>query len=462
MSASKLYILDTNVLLHDPKCLFQFKEQDITIPMTVLEELDSIKDRKQSVAAEARHAIRVIDNILSTASNASQITKGVRILVEGKEREHKLGNLSIFPDHELTMRQGFLPDDSNKDNRIINCALHLQATFPHRQIILVTKDINMRLKALGAGLQRVEDYRTDQLVSDIEMLPAGHQHLESPFWEGVDKVDSFQQDGRTYHKVDRNLLPNTYLNEYIYDDSKDFSARTVAVDETSVTLLDLGYERLMDQVCWGIQPINLQQAFAMQSLMDPEIDMSILLGAAGSGKTLIALACALEMVIEEQRFNKIIVTRSTPPVAEDIGFLPGTEEEKMTPWMSSINDNLEAMHEQDERPQSSVKYALEKANIQFKSLNFIRGRSIQNAIVLIDEAQNLTPQQLKTIITRCGKGTKMVCLGNLAQIDSNYLTPLTSGLTYIVERFRNFEGSASVHFEGIFRSRLAEYAEEHL
>ncbi len=462
MSASKLYILDTNVLLHDPKCLFQFKEQDVAIPMTVLEELDSIKDRKQSVAAEARHAIRVIDKILSTATNAAQITKGVRIQLEGKEREHKLGKLSIFPDHELTSRQGFLPDTSNKDNLIINCALHLQATFPHRQIILVTKDINMRLKALGAGLQRVEDYRTDQLVSDIDMLPAGHHHLDAPFWEGVDKVDSFQKDGRTYHKVDRSLLPDTYPNEFIFDDSKDFAARTHAVDETSVTLLDLGYERLMDQMCWGIQPINIQQAFAMQSLMDPEIDLSILLGAAGSGKTLIALACALEMVIEEQRYNKIIVTRSTPPVAEDIGFLPGTEEEKMTPWMSSINDNLEAMHEQDERPQSSVKYAIEKANIQFKSLNFIRGRSIQNAIVLIDESQNLTPQQLKTILTRCGKGTKMVCLGNLAQIDSNYLTPLTSGLTYIVERFRTFEGAASVHFEGIFRSRLAEFAEEHL
>ncbi|WP_010325383.1 PhoH family protein [Marinobacterium stanieri] len=462
MSASKLYILDTNVLLHDPKCLFQFKEQDVAIPMTVLEELDSIKDRKQSVAAEARHAIRVIDKILSTATNAAQITKGVRIQLEGKEREHKLGKLSIFPDHELTSRQGFLPDTSNKDNLIINCALHLQATFPHRQIILVTKDINMRLKALGAGLQRVEDYRTDQLVSDIDMLPAGHHHLDAPFWEGVDKVDSFQKDGRTYHKVDRSLLPDTYPNEFIFDDSKDFAARTHAVDETSVTLLDLGYERLMDQMCWGIQPINIQQAFAMQSLMDPEIDLSILLGAAGSGKTLIALACALEMVIEEQRYNKIIVTRSTPPVAEDIGFLPGTEEEKMTPWMSSINDNLEAMHEQDERPQSSVKYAIEKANIQFKSLNFIRGRSIQNAIVLIDESQNLTPQQLKTILTRCGKGTKMVCLGNLAQIDSNYLTPLTSGLTYIVERFRSFEGAASVHFEGIFRSRLAEFAEEHL
>ncbi|TCK09565.1 PhoH family protein [Marinobacterium mangrovicola] len=462
MTASKLYILDTNVLLHDPKCLYEFKEQDITIPMTVLEELDDIKDRKKNVAAEARHAIRAIDDIISTAKDAGQITKGVQIKLEGKDRVIKLGRLSIFPDHELTTRQGFLPDERNKDNKIINCALHLQATFPHRQVILVTKDINMRLKALGAGLQRVEDYRTDQLVSDIDLLPAGHQHLEKPFWEGVEQVDSFQENGHTFHRVDRSVLPDTYPNEYIYDDSKDFAARTVEVTDEKVTLQDLGYERLMQQSCWGIQPINIQQAFAMNALLDPDVDLSILLGAAGSGKTLVALACALEMVIEDRRYNKIIVTRSTPPVAEDIGFLPGTEEEKMTPWLSSINDNLEAMHEHDERPQSSVKYAIEKANIQFKSLNFIRGRSIQNAIVLIDESQNLTPQQLKTILTRCGKNTKMVCLGNLAQIDSNYLTALTSGLTYIVERFRDFNGSASIHFEGIFRSRLAEYAEEQL
>ena len=213
----------------------------------------------------------------------------------------------------------------------------------------------------------------------------------------MDKVDSFQQDGHTYHKVDRSLLPDTYMNEYIYDDSKDFAARTVKVDETTVTLMDLGYDRLMQQSCWGIQPDqSAAGVFAMQSLMDPEVDLSILLGAAGSGKTLIALACALEMVIEEQRFNKIIVTRSTPPVAEDIGFLPRNRRGE--------ND---ALDELDQRytlkpcmsrtsvPQSSVKYAIEKANIQFKSLNFIRGRSIQNAIVLIDEAQNLTPQQLK-------------------------------------------------------------------
>ncbi|WP_432474325.1 PhoH family protein [Amphritea sp. HPY] len=462
MSADKLYILDTNVLLHDPNCLYEFKEQDVAIPMTVLEELDSIKDRKQSVAQEARHVIRAIDNILSAATSPTQITKGVQILVPGTGDDSKLGKLSVFPDHELTSRQGFLPIEKNNDNRIINCALHLQSSDPHRDIILVTKDINMRLKAMGAGLQKVEDYRKDQLVSDVELLPSGHYHIEGNFWEKVSDVKSYQEGPNTYHKVSPDLLPEAYVNQYVFDDSNDFAARVESIDHEKTVLRDLGFGHLMQQSCWGISPINIYQAFAMQSVLDEDIDLCVLNGAAGSGKTLVALACALEMVIEEGRYNKIIVTRSTPPVAEDIGFLPGTEEEKMTPWLSSIHDNLEAMHENDDRPQSSVKYAIEKANIQFKSLNFIRGRSIQDAVVLIDEAQNLTPQQLKTILTRCGKGSKMICLGNLAQIDSNYLTPLTSGLTYIVERFKGFDGAANIHFEGIFRSRLAEYAEEHL
>lgn len=462
MAATKLYILDTNVLLHDPNCLYEFKEQDIAIPMTVLEELDNIKDRKQSVAQEARHAIRAIDNILSIATSPTQITRGVQIKVPGTDDSSTLGKLSIFPDHELTSRQGFLPDNSNNDNHIINCALHLQTNDPHRDIILVTKDINMRLKAMGAGLHKVEDYRKDQLVSDLDLLSAGHQHIDGNFWDKVEQVKSYQNGPNTFHKVSPDLLPDAYINQYIHDDSQDFAARVTSVDHEAAILRDLGYEHLMQQNCWGISPINIYQAFAMQALLDSDIDLCILNGAAGSGKTLIALACALEMVIEQGRYNKIIVTRSTPPVAEDIGFLPGTEEEKMTPWLSSILDNLEAMHEGDERPQSSVKYAIEKANIQFKSLNFIRGRSIQDAIVLIDEAQNLTPSQLKTILTRCGKGSKMVCLGNLAQIDSNYLTALTSGLTYIVERFKNYDGAANVHLEGVFRSSLAEYAEEHL
>ena len=463
MTASKLYILDTNVLLHDPKCLYEFKEQDITIPMTVLEELDSIKDRKKSVSGEARHAIRAIDAILSNAKNADEITSGVKILRPKTISENQpLGMLNIFPDHELSMRRGFLPSDKSNDNLIINCALHLQTVHSNREVVLVTKDINMRLKAMGAGLKKVEDYRTDQLVSDLELLPAGHTKIEGSFWETVAQVETHREGLDAYHTLSREALPNTYPCEYVYDDSESFAARVISANDESVKLLDLGYERLMEEDAWGVSPINIQQGFAMQAMLDPKVDLAILNGAAGSGKTMIALACALEMVIEQKRYNKIIVTRSTPPVAEDIGFLPGTEEEKMAPWLSAIHDNLEAMHEDDERPQFSIKYALEKGNIQFKSLNFIRGRSIQDAVVIIDEAQNLTPSQLKTIITRCGKGSKMVCLGNLAQIDSNYLTPLTSGLTYIVERFKDYPGAANVHLEGVFRSSLAEYAEEHL
>ncbi|MCV6590544.1 MAG: PhoH family protein [Marinobacterium sp.] len=470
MTGLKLYILDTNVLLHDPRCLYEFEEHDIVIPMTVLEELDDIKDRKKNVAQEARHAIRAIDQIIGDSS-ADEILKGVTIELPGQaESAVQLGCLSIFPDHQLRSHHEsaphFLPVQHCKDNLIINSALHLQQqhTDQHsaREIILVTKDINMRLKALGAGLQRVEDYRTDQLVSDLELLPSGHKRLQGNFLDRVEHINSYQDNGHTYHEINQGILPDAYLNQYIHDEQDEFAARVVKIDGQTLTLLDLSYEHLMRQHCWGIEPISIEQGFAMQALLDPTIDLTILNGAAGSGKTLIALACALEMVIEQKRFNKIIVTRSTPPVAEDIGFLPGTEEEKMTPWLSAIHDNLEAMHEHDDRPQSSIRYAIEQANIQFKSLNFIRGRSIQDAVVLIDEAQNLTPSQLKTILTRSGKGCKMICLGNLAQIDSSYLTPLTSGLTYIVERFKPFEGAANIHFEGVFRSPLAQYAEEHL
>lgn len=201
---------------------------------------------------------------------------------------------------------------------------------------------------------------------------------------------------------------------------------------------------------------------ALQALLDPDIDLVILTGPAGCGKTLLAMAAALELVVERNRYDKVIVTRNTPEIAESIGFLPGTEEEKMMPWLAAITDTLEVLHKNDVNPTGSMNYIMEKANIQFKSINFMRGRSIQNSIVLLDECQNLTASQIKTMITRMGEGTKLICCGNLAQIDSNYLTAVTSGLTYIVERFKDFEGSANVYLNGVVRSRLAEYAEEHL
>jgi PhoH-like ATPase len=253
-----------------------------------------------------------------------------------------------------------------------------------------------------------------------------------------------------------------YINQYLLDEESEFCGRVVGRSETSLNVLDLGRERLMNMEAWGVRPKNIYQGMALQALMDPDIDLVILTGPAGCGKTLLAMAAALELVVERNLYDKVIVTRNTPEIAESIGFLPGTEEEKMAPWLAAITDTLEVLHKHDVNPSGSLNYIMEKANIQFKSINFMRGRSIQNSVVLLDECQNLTASQLKTMITRMGEGTKLICCGNLAQIDSNYLTAVTSGLTYMVERFKNFEGSANIYLNGVVRSRLAEFAEEQL
>ena len=461
---TKTFVLDTNVLLHDPMSVFNFHEHAVVIPMTVLEELDDIKDRKKNVAAEARTAIRMVDEVLGQ-STPEAIAQGVEIPVALKgDSGVELGTLAIHRSPLADASAGRLDDIESNDNRIINCALEIQShEGADHQVVLVTKDINMRLKALGAGLARVEDYRRDQLVSDVELLPSGHLELDREFWTLVENVETWNEGHKTYHRVPRAVFTQEiYANQYLIDTTDEFAARVSQVEPESVVLLDIGRARLEDMEAWGVRPLNVYQGMAMHALLDPALDLNLLVGAAGSGKTLLSLACALELVVEQKRYSKIVVTRSTPPVAEDIGFLPGTEEEKMMPWLAAIHDNLEALHEHDDNPEASIRFALEKGNIQFKSLNFIRGRSIQDAIILLDESQNLTPQQLKTIITRCGKGSKIVCLGNLAQIDSNYLTALTSGLTYVVERFKGWTGASTQHLEGVVRSRLASYAEQNL
>ena len=461
--SKKTFVLDTNVLLHDPMSVFNFHEHAVVIPMTVLEELDDIKDRKKNVAAEARSAIRMIDEVLGQ-STSEAIAKGVEIPIALKgDSGSQLGTLAIHRSPLADESEGRLDDIESNDNRIINCALEIQNIDQLQEIILVTKDINMRLKALGAGLNRVEDYRRDQLVSDVDLLPSGYLEFETDFWKLVSDVDTWNEGSKTYHRVPKALFfGEIYANQYVIDSTDEFAARISQIEDEFVVLLDIGRQRLEDTEAWGIQPLNVHQGMAMHALLDPALDLNLLVGAAGSGKTILSLACALELVVEQKRYSKIVVTRSTPPVAEDIGFLPGTEEEKMMPWLAAVHDNLEALHENDDNPEGSIRFALEKGNIQFKSLNFIRGRSIQDAIILLDESQNLTPQQLKTIITRCGKGSKIVCLGNLAQIDSDYLTALTSGLTYAVERFKGWHGSSTQHLEGVVRSRLASYAEQNL
>ena len=457
---TRIYVLDTNILLHEPLAFLSFKENDVVVPMTVLEELDYIKDSKKDVARDARVCIRAMEDLLRDATPEDMLA-GVPLSGFGAGDNRPTGTLSIYADLNMTESQQIFASDEN-DNRIINVALHLQTVFASQEVVLVTKDINMRLKAKGAGLAHVEDYRTDQLISDIKYLTRGYHQFEGDFWERVKSVDSRSEGRDTIHTVPRSLLPEAYINEFLLDESNQFAGLVESMDSDQMEILDLGYERLMSRHAWGINPKNIGQAMALHSLLDPHIDLVILTGPAGSGKTLLALAAALEMVVERNMYDKIIVTRNTPEIAESIGFLPGTEEEKMAPWLAAITDSLEVLHKHDENTKGSMSYIMEKANIQFKSVNFMRGRSIQNSIVILDESQNLTASQLKTIITRCGEGTKLICSGNLAQIDSNYLSAVTSGLTYLVEKFKDFSGSATINLDGVVRSRLADFAENHM
>jgi PhoH-like ATPase len=454
-SAHKLYVLDTNVLIHDPSAILQFQEHQVVIPMIVLEELDKLKMGKQSIAADCRQAIRQIDRIIGEAQPL-EIAKGVPIL---RDNEETRGTLSILLD-SFDQPSPVLPTNLN-DNKIINSLVKLQQNNPKFDVTLITKDINMRLKAKGCGIA-AQDYYNDQLLSDVDLLEQGFHSLEGSFWQEQHQVETFHDATGTYHKVLKEVLPeNVHINHFIIDE-QEFVGRITAIDDETVTLIDLPKEHLMQQQAWGLKPQDIIQALALNLLLDPNIHLVSLTGQAGSGKTILALAAAIEMTVAKKQFKRIIATRSTRGLDEDIGYLPGTEAEKMEPWLGAITDNLEALHNDDENAPSSVDYILQKVPLQFKSLNYIRGRSFQHSLILIDECQNLTPHQIKTIITRAGSGSKVICLGNLSQIDTPYLSPISTGLTYLVERFKDFEHGGTITLQGSPRSILAEYAENHL
>jgi PhoH-like ATPase len=453
----KSYVLDTNVLIHDPNALLNFEEHQVIIPMTVLEELDKLKTGKQAIAADCRQAIRLINKMLGDAS-PKEIEKGVPIQREVKAEP--LGTISILMNPDKPAIPPHLPENLN-DNKIINALVNLQSLHKDRQIILVSKDINMRLKARACGVE-AQDYHTDQLIDDIDLLPTGYMEFENSFWDNIDKVETVQREGVTEHILKRiDSLAHLSINDFILD-QQGFVAKVVEIEPDRMVLEDLRWQQLMDQQVWGLNPRDIYQAMALHLLLDPDIHLVNLTGAAGSGKTILALAAAIEMTVASKRYMRIIATRSTQGLDEDIGFLPGTEAEKMEPWLGAITDNLEALHEDDENMHASVEYILPKVPLQFKSLNYIRGRSFQHSLILIDESQNLTPHQIKTIITRAGNGSKVVCLGNLAQIDTPYLSAPSSGLTYLTERFRGFRHGGHIHLRGVPRSALAEFAEANL
>jgi len=463
-STKRLFALDSNVLMHDPVALFRFQEHDIFIPMMVLEELDANKKGNSEVARNARQASRFLDDlILKHGSN--NISKGLPLdLNPSKDSDIIHGKLFIQTQAFNSELPDYLPSHL-PDNTILNTVVALSKTLPDTTITLVSKDINMRIKASVLGIHS-EEYFNDKVLEDADLLYTGLHELDDSFWENhSSKIDSWVEEGHTFYRVSGPDVKDWTVNSFIYNNNnqKKDSYRVNSIDKDSATIETTQDYTKPNNAVWGIKARNQEQNFALNLLMNPEIDFVSLMGIAGTGKTLLTLAAGLQQTIEKEIYSEIIMTRVTVPVAEDIGFLPGTEEEKMTPWMGALMDNLEVLTKTDDEGGSWGRAATNDViskHIKIRSVNFMRGRTFLNRFIIIDEAQNLTPKQLKTLITRAGPNTKVVCLGNISQIDTPYLTETTSGLTYVVDRFKNWEHSGHITLMRGERSRLADYSSE--
>ncbi len=456
--SKRLFVLDTNVLMHDPTALFHFQEHGVFLPMVVLEELDKHKRGTSEVAQNARQASRFLDEMMQGASKEA-IDRGLPIKSYNMPEESTGGRL-FFQTHIVPSN---LPDSlpgDKPDNNILSIAIALQQEHPGKQVTLVSKDINLRIKATVLGVH-AEDYYNDQVLEDVDLLYRGIQELPKDFWErSREEMESWHEEGRTFYRITGPDVASWYPNQFISLKEEDFLAVVREKEGERATVeLTRDYSR---QGVWGIKPRNREQNCALNLLMDPAIDFVTLLGQAGTGKTLLALAAGLAQTLDEHRYTEIIMTRATIPVGEDIGFLPGTEEEKMTPWMGALMDNLEVLAPPADAGQwgRAVTNDLLQQRIRIHSLNFMRGRTFLNKYIIIDEAQNLTPKQMKTLITRAGPGSKVICLGNVAQIDTPYLTGTTSGLTYVVDRFKQWDHAGHITLLRGERSRLADYAAE--
>ncbi len=464
---TKLFVLDTNVLMHDPSSLFRFEEHDVYLPMMTLEELDDHKKGMSEVARNERQISRTLDALVANTDDDA-IENGILLA--------KLGNKDakgrLF--FQTRLRNITLPEGlpvGKADNQILGVVRALEAEQPGRPVVLVSKDINMRIKARAMGLP-AEDYFNDHVLEDTDLLYSGIVQLPDDFWNKHGKdMESWQESksgySSTFYRVTGPFIPSLLVNQFVYLEPKNgeapFYGQVKQLNgKTAVlqTLRDFSHNK---NNVWGVTARNREQNFALNLLMNPECDFVTLLGQAGTGKTLLALAAGLAQVLETKLYNEIIVTRVTVPVGEDIGFLPGTEEEKMSPWMGAFDDNLEVLNKSDSDGGEWGRAATQdliRSRIKIKSLNFMRGRTFVNKFLIIDEAQNLTPKQVKTLVTRAGPGTKILCLGNIAQIDTPYLTEGSSGLTYVVDRFKGWSHSGHVTLARGERSRLADHASE--
>lgn len=461
--AAKMFVLDTNVLMHDPTSLFRFEEHDVYLPMMTLEELDNHKKGMSEVARNARQVSRTLDALIANTDDDA-IEAGIPLAKLGNKDAK--GRLYF----QTRLNAASLPEglpSGKADNQILGVVRALEGDESGRAIVLVSKDINMRIKARALGLA-AEDYFNDHVLEDTDLLYSGIVQLPDDFWTRHGKnMESWQENAATFYRVTGPFIPSLLVNQFVFFEPKNgeapFYGQVKQINgKTAVlqTLRDFSHNK---NNVWGITARNREQNFALNLLMNPEVDFVTLLGQAGTGKTLLALAAGLAQVLETKVYNEIIVTRVTVPVGEDIGFLPGTEEEKMSPWMGAFDDNLEVLMKGDGDAGDWGRAATQdliRSRIKIKSLNFMRGRTFVNKFLIIDEAQNLTPKQMKTLVTRAGPGTKILCLGNIAQIDTPYLTEGSSGLTYVVDRFKGWSHGGHVTLARGERSRLADHASD--
>ena len=455
----RVFVLDTNVLLHDPSSLFRFEEHDIYLPMVTIEELDNNKKGSSEVARNARQTHRYLEEIIAPASD---LKNGCAL--KSETNPHVDGKLFLQTEtisYDLPILAGV-----KADNQILSVVVNLKNQLKKTDVILVSKDFNIRIKARALGIS-AQDYFNDKVMTDAELLHTGIYELPENFWEKHSKaMKSWQEEGKMFYKITGPLCKSFFVNAFVfYDFDKPFYALVKTINGNSATLQIVQDYTLPKFNIWGIKAKNKEQNFALNLLMDPNIDFISLLGQAGTGKTLLALAAGLVQTLDKKIYSEIIMTRATVSVGDDIGFLPGTEEEKMTPWMGALEDNLDVLNESDDSSGDWGRAATQdliKSRIKVKSLSFMRGRTFLNKYLIIDEAQNLTPKQMKTLVTRAGPGTKIVCCGNIAQIDTPYLTEGSSGLTYVVDRFKGWDHNGHVTLMRGERSRFADYATDTL
>jgi PhoH-like ATPase len=462
----RIFLLDTNVLMHDPSAIFRFEEHDIFIPMIVLEELDAGKKGVSEAARNVRQVSRFLDELMAN-STKQEIDRGLELpsakYVNGGKKP-ATGRLFFQTQRMTTGLPDTLPGHG-ADNAILAHTVALQKEHPKARVTLVSKDINLRIKAAIIGVH-AEDYYSDKTIEDADLLYTGIEELPANFWERAGRnLESWHEHGRSFYRIRGKAAGNWAPNQFVHqggDHGLEAVVRRVEGDSAVLEVVrDFRKER---HGVWGIGARNREQNFALNLLPDPEVDFVTILGPAGTGKTLLTLAAGLAQTLETNRFNEIIMTRVTIPLGEDIGFLPGTEEEKMEPWMGALMDNLEVLTQSQEGGSwgRAATNDLLRNRIKIRSLNFMRGRTFLNRYIILDEAQNLTPKQMKALVTRAGPGTKLVCLGNIAQIDTPYLSETTCGLTYVVNRFRGWPHYGHVTLMRGERSRLADFASETL